>query len=112
MIERFTSSHSRVSVEVRTNLGFTELELRRAIKAVHYAVYETPEVLDAVTFFDFQTHQIRTTVLLESTSSDSVLDDLNAVAAKSLTDATREDILNSIMTSVVRSEGPILSGDE
>ena len=112
MIERFTSSHSRVSVEVRTNLGFTELELRRAIKAVHYAVYETPEVLDAVTFFDFQTHQIRTTVLLESTSSDSVLDDLNAVAAKSLTDATREDILNSIEISVVRSEGPILSVDD
>ena len=50
--------------------------------------------------------------MLESTSSDSVLDDLNAVAAKSLTDATREDILNSIEISVVRSEGPILSVDD
>ena len=56
MIERFTSSHSRVSVEVRTNLGFTELELRRAIKAVHYAVYETPEVLDAVTYLRLPGH--------------------------------------------------------
>ena len=54
MIERFTSSHSGVSVEVRTNLGFTEVEKKRALEAVHFAVMETPEVLDAVTFFDFR----------------------------------------------------------
>ena len=112
MIERFTSSHSGVSVEVRTNLGFTEVEKKRALEAVHFAVMETPEVLDAVTYFDFETHQIRSTVLLKGTASDSVLDDLNALATESLTDAIREDILNSITISVVRSEGPILSGDE
>ena len=112
MIERFTSSHSGVSVEVRTNLGFTEVEKKRALEAVHFAVMETPEVLDAVTYFDFETHQIRSTVLLKGTASDSVLDDLNALATESLTDAIREDILNSITISVVRSESPVLGGDE
>ena len=112
MIERLTGSHSGVSIEVRIDLGFTEAEIQSALPAVHLAMVEAPEVLDAVTSFDFETRQIRTYVVLESTASDSVLDDLHAVAAKSLTDATREDILNSIEISVVRSEGPILSGDE
>ena len=112
MIERFTSSHSRVSVEVRTNLGFTEMELQKALPAVHFAVREVPEVLDAITYFDFETHQIRATVLLESTVSDAILDDLTAVAAKRLIDATRPDILNSIEISVIRSEGSILSVDD
>ena len=112
MIERFTSSHSGVSVEVRKNLGFTEMELQKALPAVHFAVREAPEVLDAITYFDFETHQIRATVLLESTVPDAILDDLTAVAAKRLIDATRPDILNSIEISVIRSEGSILSVDD
>ncbi len=112
IIDTFTSSHSGVSVEVRTELGFSEVELQRAIEAVHYAVLGAPEVRDASTSFDSATGQIRTTVALESTASDSVLDDLRAVAEKNLIDATRTDILNSITTSVVRSDREVLSGDE
>ena len=112
MIERLTGSHSGVSIEVRIDLGFTEAEIQSALPAVHLAMVEAPEVLDAVTSFDFETRQIRTYVVLETTASDSILDDLNAAAAKSLTDATREDILNSIEISVIRSEGPILSVDD
>ena len=112
IIDTFTSSHSGVSVEVRTELGFSEVELQRAIEAVHYAVLGAPEVRDASTSFDSATGQIRTTVVLESTASDSVLDDLRAVAEKNLIDATRTDILNSITTSVVRSDSQVLGGDE
>ena len=112
IIDTFTSSYSGVSVEVRTNQGFTEAELKKAIPAVHYAVLEAPEVLDASTSFDSATGQIRTVVVLDSTASASVLDDLGAVAVKSLTDATRPDILNSITISVVRSDHPILGGYE
>ena len=108
IIDTFRSSHSGVRVEVRTDLGFTEVELQSAIQAVHSAVFEAPEVRDAATSFDFATGQITTTVVLESTASGSVLDDLRTVAAANLTDATRADIVNSITTSVVRSEHQVL----
>ena len=108
IIDTFRSSHSGVRVEVRTDLGFTEVELQSAIQAVHSAVFEAPEVRDAATSFDFATGQITTTVVLESTASGSVLDDLRTVAAANLTNATRADIVNSITTSVVRSEHQVL----
>ncbi|MDY6911283.1 MAG: hypothetical protein SVM79_02860 [Chloroflexota bacterium] len=107
IIDTFSSCHSGVSVEVRADPGFTEVELQRAIEAVHFAVLEAPEVRDASTSFDYATGQIKTNVVLESTASDSVLDDLGAIAAKNLIDATREDIINSITTSVVRSNSPV-----
>ena len=66
IIDTFTNGHSGVSVEVRTNLGFSEVELQKGIEAVHYAVFEAPEVRDASTSFDFATGQITTTVVLES----------------------------------------------
>ena len=112
IIELFRSSHSGVSVEVRTDLGFSAAELEEAIPAVHYAVLETTEVLDASTSFDSATGQIRTIVVLGSTASDSVLDDLQAIATKRLIAVTRPDILDSITISVVRSGGPVLGGDE
>ncbi|MDY6912375.1 MAG: hypothetical protein SVM79_08480 [Chloroflexota bacterium] len=112
IIDTFSSSHSGVSVEVRADLGFTEVELERAIVAVHFAVLEATEVRDASTSFDSATGQIRTSVVLESTASDSVLDDLAAIAAKNLIDATRADILNSITTSVIRSNSPVTGGNE
>ena len=109
MVER-----ERISVLIlaRTDLGFTEVELERAIEAVHFAVLGAPEVRDASTSFDFGAGQIRTTVILESTASDSVLDDLRAVAVKNLIDATRADILNSMTTSVVRSNREVIGGSD
>lgn len=69
-------------------------------------------MIDAVAYFDFETRQIRTTVLLESEASDSVLDDLNVLAVKSLNDVIRPDIPQTITVSVVRSESPVLDGDD
>ena len=111
ILELFRRSHSRVSVEVRTDLEFSEAELEVAIPAVHYAVLETTGVLDASTSFDSATGQIRTIVVLESTASVSRLDDLRTIATKRLIDVTRPDILDSITISVVRSKGPVLGGD-
>ena len=56
--------------------------------------------------------QIETIVVLESTASDSVLDDLRAIAEKRLIDVTRADILDSISISVIRSEHEIIGGDD
>ena len=112
MLDRFTGSHSGVSVEVRTDIGFTELEIQEALRAVHFAMRGTPEALDAVTYFEFETRQIRTTVLLDNKASDSVLDDLRAIATESLVDAVRPEILDIITVSVVCSKGPILVEDD
>ena len=103
MIAAWDANHSGISVEVRTNLGFNELEKDKAIQAFHFAVYEAPEVLDVVTGYSFATGQITTTVVLEDTASDAVVDDLRAMATTSLINATSADILDSITASVVRS---------
>ena len=112
IIDIFRSSHSDVTVEVRTGLGFTESELQNAIPALHYAVLESPGVRDASTSFDFPKGRITTTVVLESTASDSVLDDLRVIATQRLIDETRPDILDTISVTVVRSRHPVLGGDE
>jgi streptogrisin C len=112
MIDTFGSNHSGVSVDVRTDLGFTEVELERAIEKVHFAVLERPEVRDASTSHDFATGRIATSVVLEDTASDSVLDDLRVVATKGLSDATRANILDSITISVVRSNRRVTGGVE
>jgi hypothetical protein len=108
----FTASHGDVSVEVRTNLGFTETELQRAIEEVHYTLLARPEVSNAATTFDFGTGQITTRVVLASAVPDSVLGDLRLVAANSLIDAAGVGILDSIATSVFRSDLQIMGGDD
>ena len=111
-LNTFNSSHSDVSVEVRTGATFTEVELENGIKAAHYAVMEESEVLDASTSFDVSTSKITTVVVLEDTTPDSVLSDLRAIAKAGLTTATRADILNGITVSVSKSTQPILGVSE
>lgn len=112
MIDAFGDSHRGVSVDVRTHTGFSEMELVRGIEAAHFAVLERPEVRDASTSHDFTTGKITVVVVLEDTAPDSVLDDLRVVAEQSLIDATRENILDSIAISVVRSTHPVIGGVE
>ena len=108
IIGTFENSHSSVSVEVRTDKGFTEVELERAIEAAHFAVYDATEVRDASTTFDYATGEIEAVVVLESTASDSVLESLRTGAVNNLKNATRADILNNISISVVRSDHDVL----
>ena len=112
IIDAFTSRHSGVSVEVRTGQSVTAAELETAIPAVHYAVFKAPGVLNASTSFESATSEIVAVVVLESTASDSVLDDLRAIAEKRLVEVTREDILDSISISIVRSKSPVLGGND
>ena len=112
MIDTFGSTQSGISVEARADVGFTEVELQRAIKAAHFAVLEATHVLDASTLFDYATGKITTNVVLDNTASDSVLDGLKDIATNNLTNATRADIVNSITASVVRSAHPVLGGND
>lgn len=110
IIGTFKSSHGGVSVQIITGKGFTEVELRKAIEAAHYAVYESSEVRSAVTTFDSTTGQIKATVVLDSAAPSSTIESLKATARTNLTNATRPEILNSITATVVRSEHSVLGG--
>ena len=110
IIELFRSSHRGVTIEVRTDLEFSEAELKEAIPAVHYAVLEASEVEDAQTSFDYATGQIKTIVVLESTASSSVVGELQAIAEKRLIELMGRGILDSISIAVIRSESPALGG--
>lgn len=112
IIATFERSHVGVSVGVRTDVGFTELELEKAIPTVHYAILGRPEVREATTSFDFTTGQIRTTVGLKDTVTDTVPSDLRTIAEQSLIDATRTSILDKIGISVIRSRRAVLGGSD
>lgn len=112
IIDEFTSSHSRVTVEVRTSQSLTEAEIGEAVSAVYDAVAKTPGVLDAIAGFDPRTNRIGMTVVLKDSAPDSVLDELQAIAEKRLVEVTRPDILDSISVSVVRLKTPVLGGDD
>ena len=107
ILDVFRNSHSGVTVEVRTGLGYSEAELQKAIPAVHYAVLRSPGVRNASTSFESSTSQIRTVVALELTASPFVLDDLRDIATQRLVEETRPDILDTISVSVVRSLFPV-----
>ncbi len=109
IIDAFEESHAGVTVEVRTDLRFTEDELERAITTIHYAILDYAHVRDASTSFDVDMRQITTVVLLDSGVTDSVLDDLRATANESLIDSGLAGVLDSIEMSVIRSNLPTLA---
>ena len=108
ILNTFRSAHGGVSVQVRTNAGISEAELRIAIETVHYAVYGAPEVRNATTTFDHATSRITTTVVLKSGVSNSAIEDIEAVAKAKLIEATGMDILDSVSVVVVRSKWDVL----
>lgn len=110
IIQAFEKANATVAVEVRPDFGFTEAELEKAIAAVHYAVFEGPNVRDATTSFDLETRQITSVVALEIGVADSALADLRAGATESLVDSGLGGILDSVAVSVVRSSFPALGG--
>ena len=110
IIDEFEKAHEAVAVEVRADFGFTEVELEKAIAAVHYAVFEAENVRDATTSFDFDTREITTVVALDSGVADSALDDLRAGATQNLIDSGFGGILDSMTVTVVRSNLPTLGG--
>lgn len=112
IIDKFTKAHDTVMVDVRSDFGFTEVELEKAIETFHYAVLEAASVREASTSFDFDTRQITTVVALDAGAPDSVLDDLRAAAVDRLVDTGLGGILDDIATSVIRSGLPVLGGTD
>lgn len=111
VIDAFGKAHG-VTVDVRPNLGFNELDLRAAIEAAHFAVLGTAGVSNALTTHDLATGQIAITVVLEDAAPQSVIDGLRPVALRSIADSAGADILNHIMVSVTRSASKVVGGTE
>ena len=112
IIEAFEKAHAAVAVEVRPDFGFTEVELEKAIEAVHYAVFDAANVRDATTSFDFDTRQITTVVALEGGVADAALAELRAGATDRLVDAGLGGLLDIIAVKVVQSNLPALGGTD
>lgn len=112
VLAAFSNSHAGVSVDIRTNLGFSEVELQQAIEKIHYAVFEAGEVRDAVTSFDYGTGQITTLVVLESGVSESVLDSFRVASTKLLADVAGVDISDSVTVDIVLSNRGVIGGDD
>ena len=110
IIDDFTLSQGSVAVEVRTDLGFTEVDLESAITTVHYTVFDRAEVRDASTSFDFETREISVIVALDSGVPDSVIDDLRAAASDKLIEEGNGAMLDSVAVSVVRSSRSTIGG--
>ena len=110
ILNTFRNAHGGVSVQIRANAGISEEERGKAIETVHYAIYRSPEVRDAVTTFDSATGQIKSVVVLASGVPGSAIEELRAVAEAKLVAATRADILDSVSVVVVRSRLGALGG--
>lgn len=110
ILDSFTRLHSNIVIEVRTELGFTEVDLETAIATVHYAVFDRAEVRDASTSFDFEKREIRTVVDLQIGVAGAIVEDITKVATDNLIETGRESILDSFSVSVVESNDPLLGG--
>ncbi len=89
----------------------TEL-IDKAVPAVHYAMFDSPEVRNAATDFDHSTNSIVAFVELSDDISeddvDSVLADLHARATRAVAEVAPR-LLDQAAVSVIRSDG-ITSG--
>ncbi len=100
IVDTFSTNFPGVSVELRTDLGFTEQEIGNAIAGAHYAVFESAGVLDAASSFDHETRQISVTAQTGGANSVTVLGALQRAAENGVTRATRADMLDFISVSV------------
>ncbi len=98
------STASGITFEIRTDFGFTEAEISDAVPAAHYAVYESPDVRDAVTSYNYDTGQITTTFAWEETASESTTDVLRIAAMNAIQAATGPDFLKVVEYVLIHSD--------
>ena len=100
IVDTFSTNFPGVSVELRTDLGFTEQEIGNAIAGADYAVLESAGVQDAASSFDHETRQISVTAQTDGANSVTVLGALRRAAENGVAGATRADMLDVIRVSV------------
>lgn len=111
LIVAFSRAYPGISVEIREDVGYSEWALEEAIEDVHYAVLDSPGVLEAATSFEKESRTISTTVTLTDDVSSLTVNELSAIASKSIA-STRSDGGAPFATDVHVSQRPVLGGDD
>jgi streptogrisin C len=101
VIETFEKSHGTIAVDVRTDLGFNEVDVEQAVATVHYAALSSAGVDDATTTFDFDAREI-TTVVAIGEDAGPTAEGIRALGG----------LLDSITISIVRSHAPALGSND
>jgi len=108
IISAFQAAHAGVTIKLRSNFGFTEAEIQKAITTVHYAVFDTDGIRDATTSFDYGARQITTVVAFEGAAIS--LEDLRARAASELANAGLGSLRDEVSLEIVPSDLLTLGG--
>jgi streptogrisin C len=109
VMETFKQAHAPVSVEVRSKVGYSEVEVRDAVATVHFAALEATGDREVDTAFDSETGQITSRVPSGSAKAFG-LEKLQTAAVDSLRGSGLGRILERISVNVVGSELPTLGG--
>lgn len=112
LIDDFSEYYPSVSVEVRPEAGFTEVELEEAVQAVHYSIFGDADVSSATTLFDFETQTLESVAVLPGDRASEALEALHATAIDSLVADGQANIVDHIEVSLTRSDSPVLGGDD
>jgi len=112
IVGAFTASHEGISVDVHTDLGFTEAEIEKAVESVHYAVMASPDVRDATTSYDWEVGAIVSRVVLDGSISGPVLETVRAIAVQALVVRMGAGYAAIFPVSVVQSENSTIGTAE
>ena len=108
VIGAFERAYGGISVQFRPNLGFTEIDVQRAVESVHHSVLGTAGVSNATTAFDYETRQITTVVVLEHVAGGLAMTDLREGAVNGLVDSGLSNLLDRVSVVVLESNLPTL----
>lgn len=110
VVDTFRRSHPGVAVEIRTDIGFTDVQVQSALEAVHFAIAASPTVEAVSSSFNYETGEIANIVVVDDTLPDSALEELRAGAINSLSGEGLSGLFGGTVVTVERSIHPVLGG--
>ena len=113
VIAEFGDHFGNIDVDIRTGVGFTEVEIQKAIAAAHFAVFEHDGVEDAITSFDFDSKTIEIVVSKSDTASKAVTTmELEQIADAAVNRTIDRNPASLIAVSVAEANTRVLGGDD
>jgi streptogrisin C len=109
-LDAFVAEHPNVAVRVLADAAVNESDLEAMIEAAHFAVLGHDAVADASTVFDTDAEELTTTVALERSADDQVVDELSDVATAAINEAGLRHLLEAVDVVVLVSEAGELGG--
>lgn len=110
LLQQFKDLRPFVTVEVQENRGYSERELEIVVAEVHYAIFDSQSVRNAVTTYDGRTLTITTRVVLKDEAHIETEDVLAALSRDALRGADGDSY--GFSANVVISPVLSLGGDD